>query len=222
MDLWSKLLGFCSFSKIYGEMMVKGSIPANSDASLDNAWQIDIIPKKSTYFDRFLPNTHQQSTLFECGFDLGNEYALPYPKIKVLAIRQPWASLVICGLKKIDIRSMNTSTRGTIAIYASRTAIRKKDLKWVHEKYDIPSDVLDDLPTGMIIGTVNLVDCMEYESDFHFNLDQKDHFNRKDVYCKNIKGWLLRSPRSIEPVDYKFNGEVVWSQADTEILNLPV
>ncbi|NYT18752.1 MAG: ASCH domain-containing protein [Methanosarcinales archaeon] len=198
--------------------MVQNSTATSSNIKLDKAWQVDVIPKEPSYFDRFLPATHQQTTLFECGIDMGDEYALPHPKIHVLAIRQPWASLVIHGLKNIDIRSKNTSVRGTIAIYASRAPIRKKDLKWVNENCDVPDDLFEDLPTGMIIGTANLIECMEYESDFHFKLDQRRHLNREENYCKNIKGWLLRSPRPIEPVDYKFNGEVVWSLADTEIL----
>ncbi|MCD4801193.1 MAG: hypothetical protein K8R01_06355, partial [Methanococcoides sp.] len=75
-----------------------------------------------------------------------------------------------------------------------------------------------DLPTGMIIGTVNLIECKEYESDFHFKLDQRRHLSPEESYSKNIKGWFLKSPRPIEPVSYKFNGEVVWSLADTDIL----
>ncbi|WP_135605396.1 ASCH domain-containing protein [Methanococcoides sp. NM1] len=198
--------------------MVLNSTSTSSNIKLDKTWQVDVVPKEPTYFDRFLPTTHQQTTLAECGIDSGDEHSLPYPKIHVLAIRQPWASLVIHGLKNIDIRSKNTSIRGTIAIYASRAPIRKKDLKWVNENYDVPLEQLDDLPTGMIIGTVNLIECMEYESDFHFKLDHRRHLSPEENYSRNIKGWLLKSPRPIEPVNYKFNGEVVWSLADTEIL----
>lgn len=199
-------------------MMVQDTTPTKADISLPDKWDVAVIPKEPTYFDRFLPTTHKQTTLTECGIDPGDEYALPHPKIRVLAIRQPWASLIIRGLKNIEVRSKNTFVRGTIAIYASRAIIRKKDLKWVNENYDVPIEQLDDLPTGMIIGTVNLIECKEYESDFHFKLDQRRHLSPEESYSKNIKGWFLKSPRPIEPVSYKFNGEVIWSLADTDIL----
>ncbi|MEL4304644.1 ASCH domain-containing protein [Methanococcoides sp. LMO-2] len=195
---------------------------STTDIKVSGSWDVVVTPKEPTYFDRFLPNTHQQTTLAECGIDSGDEYALPYPKIHVLAIKQPWASLVIRGLKDVELRSKNTFIRGTIAIYASRAPIRKKDLKWVSENYEIPPEHLHDLPTGKIIGTVNLVECKEYESDYHFKLDQSRHLIPEEGYSSNIKGWLFKSPRKIEPVDYRFNGEVVWSLADTEIIRQTV
>ncbi|WP_440951983.1 ASCH domain-containing protein [Methanococcoides sp. FTZ1] len=198
--------------------MVHEQVSTTVDIRVPGKWDVVVTPKDPSYFDRFLPDTHQQATLTECGIDLVDEHALPYPKIHVLAIRQPWATLVIRGLKDIEVRSKNTGIRGTIAIYASRTQIRKKDLKWVSENYNIPAEHLEDLPTGKIIGTVNLVECKEYESDFHFKLDRNRHLNPEENYSSNIKGWFFKSPRPIEPVNYKFNGEVVWSLADTELL----
>ncbi len=39
--------------------------------------------------------------------------------IRVLAVRQPWASLIIEALKTIEVRSRNTTIKGPVAIYAS-------------------------------------------------------------------------------------------------------
>ncbi|MGM0771886.1 MAG: ASCH domain-containing protein [Halobacteriota archaeon] len=202
--------------------MAHEQVSATVDIKVSGKWDVVVTPKETTYFDRFLPDTHQQTTLTECGIDTGDEYVLPYPKIHVLAIRQPWASLIIRGMKDIELRSKSTGVRGTIAIYASRSPIRKKDLKWVSGNYDIPPEHLYDLPTGKIIGTVNLVECKEYESDFHFRLDRDRHLSPEGFYSDNVKGWLFKSPRPIEPVNYRFNGEVVWSLADTGILRQKV
>ncbi|MEN6293137.1 MAG: ASCH domain-containing protein [Methanobacterium sp.] len=40
-------------------------------------------------------------------------------EIRVLAVRQPWASLIVEGLKTIEVRSKPTNIRGRVAIYTS-------------------------------------------------------------------------------------------------------
>ncbi|WP_269849531.1 ASCH domain-containing protein [Methanosarcina horonobensis] len=39
--------------------------------------------------------------------------------MKVLAVRQPWASLIVEGLKTLEVRSRPTNIRGRVAIYGS-------------------------------------------------------------------------------------------------------
>ena len=41
--------------------------------------------------------------------------------MKALSLIQPWASLVICGAKKIETRSWQTKYRGKLAIHASKS-----------------------------------------------------------------------------------------------------
>ena len=85
------------------------------------------------------------------------------PFMKTLALRQPWASLVACGVKDIECReSMPTKCR-KIFIAASGT-----NLPW-NELPDMAKDVLtqlekagklpsyDKLPTKCIIGYVDIV-----------------------------------------------------------------
>lgn len=39
---------------------------------------------------------------------------------KVLSVRQPWASLIVCGFKPFENRSWSTSHRGPVWIHASK------------------------------------------------------------------------------------------------------
>ena len=64
--------------------------------------------------------------------------------MKVLSIRQPWASLIVEGYKKYEFRSWKTKYRGKILIHASGM-IEKKMLERFKE-YDL------DIKTSAIIG----------------------------------------------------------------------
>jgi len=40
--------------------------------------------------------------------------------VKVLSLLQPWATLVVMGIKKIETRSWSTTHRGALLIHASK------------------------------------------------------------------------------------------------------
>lgn len=105
--------------------------------------------------------------------------------MKALTIWQPWASLLACGAKQYETRSWATSYRGPIAIHAAAIkvpqALKKFFPQWEldgHSDYlnrmkfldtmaksfgvDITEefmDALNELPTGSVIATANLVGC---------------------------------------------------------------
>lgn len=78
--------------------------------------------------------------------------------MKALSLLQPWASLVVIGVKKIETRSWRTDYHGKLLIHASQGkagAIFARDLPF--KKY-IPD--FYSLPFGAIIGEVILVDVI--------------------------------------------------------------
>lgn len=86
--------------------------------------------------------------------------------MKVLSIRQPWASLIIKGYKKYEFRSWKTKYRGKILIHASGM-IEKKMLERFKE-YDL------DINTSAIIGEAELTDCIKVDKDFNDKLKSID------------------------------------------------
>ncbi|HUY34590.1 MAG TPA: ASCH domain-containing protein [Pirellulales bacterium] len=79
-------------------------------------------------------------------------------RLGALSIRQPWATEVIRGDKKVEYRDRPTEVRGRIYIYASLDrwdAEEEADLA-LEVRYDVA-----DLPRGVLIGTVELVKCIE-------------------------------------------------------------
>ena len=73
--------------------------------------------------------------------------------MKVLTLKQPWATLVAEGIKKYEFRSWKTNYRGKILIHAG-TGIDKKEL----EKY---KDLNLEFPSKRILAEVEIEDCLE-------------------------------------------------------------
>lgn len=46
--------------------------------------------------------------------------------MKTLSVRQPWASLLVCGLKDIENRTWAPNFKGRIMIYASLAKVPKR------------------------------------------------------------------------------------------------
>lgn len=95
--------------------------------------------------------------------------------MKVLTIRQPWASLIIEGYKKYEFRSWKTNFRGELLIHAGK-GVDKDAMKRL-EKY-IPKD----MPTGKIIGKVKMTDCIKTSPEFYKKI-RKDN---AEVYARSV------------------------------------
>ncbi len=119
--------------------------------------------------------------------------------MKVLSLLQPWATLVVMGVKKIETRSWRSAYRGELLIHASSG---KKGAVLVNEppfKKYIPR--FTSLPFSAIIGQVILENILPVEtlylSDSHLNaltLEEKAFGD----YTKGRYAWLLSQPIELE------------------------
>lgn len=76
-------------------------------------------------------------------------------ELRVLSVRQPWAWLIVHGVKDIENRTWSTSCRGLVLIHAPRR------VDWAADTRDLLTrDEIAGLPIGGIIGVVSLVDCV--------------------------------------------------------------
>lgn len=86
--------------------------------------------------------------------------------MKVLTIREPWASLIIEGYKNYEFRSWKTNYRGKILIHAGLNIEKNNLVKF--KDYDI------NIQKGKIIGEAMLTDCIKVTEDFQKELLKKD------------------------------------------------
>ena len=77
--------------------------------------------------------------------------------MRVLTVKQPWASLIVNRYKTYEFRSWKTNYRGKILIHAGLTFDKSEEL---FEEYNL------DYINGAIIGEAMLVDCMLVDETF--------------------------------------------------------
>ena len=90
--------------------------------------------------------------------------------LRALTIKQPWASLLVAGIKTVENRSWTTAYRGPLAIHAGAARERNaaqmiadclgRDLT-ASERVRWLLDA--DLPQGQVLGVVELIDVVPVE-----------------------------------------------------------
>lgn len=114
--------------------------------------------------------------------------------MKVLTIKQPWATLIMQGDKRFEFRSWKTNYRGELLIHAGK-GIDKEAMKRL-SKY-----ISENLPSEKILGKVKLVDCIEMSTEFKEILLKEN----KDIYT-----------------DSSFKENYVWKLENVEVFDNPI
>lgn len=88
--------------------------------------------------------------------------------MKVITIKQPFASLIASGIKEYEFRTWKTSYRGDILIHAGKS-VDKEAMKKFHN-YDL------EYPTGCIIAKATLSDCLAVDNQLKSILREKNTY----------------------------------------------
>ena len=101
---------------------------------------------------------------------------------RAISIRQPWAFAILHLGKDVENKLMRTHYRGRILIQASLKVEREEARKLKLNP--------DELPTGAIVGSVEIVDCTR---------------NSKSKWAiRSQWHWLLKNPRPLaKPIPLK-------------------
>lgn len=122
--------------------------------------------------------------------------------MKVLTLKQPWASLVAYGIKKYEFRTWKTNYRGKLLIHAG-AGIDKDEMK----KY---VDLGINFPKSKITAIVDLVDCCLLDDE----LNKKIILENNIAYGNKIRtgyAWKLDNVKMIN-IDEKINGQLgLWN-----------
>src|SRR4051812_37374075 len=88
--------------------------------------------------------------------------------MKAISLYQPWASLVVLGIKRLETRRWRTPHSGLLAIHASRSfpdagrlLCRQEPLRTLLAEAGFDTEY--DLPRGVLLGTVQLRRCVRSE-----------------------------------------------------------
>ena len=122
--------------------------------------------------------------------------------MKVLTLKQPWATLVAEGLKKYEFRTWKTNYRGKILIHAG-SGIDKKAM----EKF---KDLNLVYPSKRIIAEVLITDCLELDDA----LNRKIISENSIVYGNKFRtgyAWKLSNVKKVN-IDKSINGKLgLWN-----------
>lgn len=122
--------------------------------------------------------------------------------MKVLTLKQPWATLVSEGIKEYEFRSWKTNYRGKVLIHAGE-GIDKKEM----ERF---KDLNLKYPSKRIIAEVEIEDCLELDD----KLNQKIISENNIAYGSKIRtgyAWKLKNVKKIKS-NKEINGKLgLWN-----------
>ncbi len=121
--------------------------------------------------------------------------------MKVLTIKEPFATLIKNKIKYIETRSWKTKYRGELYIQAS-VAKLSKDIRNRKELMNLFNE--DELNYGKIICKCNLVDCI-YMTDEFIKLEKEKNYDNfiSGHYKEGRYAWVLEDVEVIEPIAVK-------------------
>ncbi len=122
--------------------------------------------------------------------------------LKVLTLKQPWATLVAEGIKKYEFRSWRTNYRGKVLIHAG-AGIDKKDM----EKF---KNLNLEFPSKRIIAEVEIVDCLELNDELNKKIIEEKNIAYSSKYRTGY-AWKLKNVKKIKS-DKIINGKLgLWN-----------
>ena len=115
--------------------------------------------------------------------------------IYALSIKQPWAALLVYGIKQIEIRTWKTRRLGQVLIHAGKLLDpRPEAWQWIttprlHEAAQL---------RGGIVGTAELIDCIEYSTINAFHADYQRHLNAPEWFRPpRMYGFVFQDARPL-------------------------
>lgn len=135
--------------------------------------------------------------------------------MRVLSIKEPFATLIASGYKYIETRSWKTNYRGELFIHASGKSI---DKKYLEDSYI--SKIIDGLKMnyGNIICKVNLVDCIYMDEKFIEKIKQNNKEYQLGVYEIGRYAWIIDNIELIYPIKAKGKLNIWKYDVDYELI----
>lgn len=125
--------------------------------------------------------------------------------MKVITIKQPFATLIAEGLKEYEFRTWRTKYRGEVLIHAGKGIDKKAMKKFEYLNLEYPS--------GCIIAKATITDCIIIDDKMRRKLKEKNSLVYSSI-IKNIEwngyGFKLENVQKIEPIS--INGKLsLWN-----------
>ncbi len=104
-----------------------------------------------------------------------------------LTIRQPWADLIMCGIKDVENRSWSTKFRGRLLIHGAKK-VEWHVVEYLTKEHGFVFPEGYQPRTGAILGSVEVTDCVTdhhshfFSGPYGFELKDPQPFKRPVAY----------------------------------------
>jgi len=124
--------------------------------------------------------------------------------MKTLTVKQPWASLIVNGVKDIENRTWRTKYRGRILIHVAANDFDFRKYAVSEEQRLFIQAIKKPYVHSAIIGSVEIVGCVR---DYNSIWSEKDCYN-----------WVLKNPRLFKDPVFGIKGRLSLWDFKTEDL----
>ena len=132
--------------------------------------------------------------------------------MKVITIKQPWATLIAKGYKEYEFRTWKTKYRGEILIHAGKGTDKEAMTRF--------EDLKLEYPEGCIIAKAKITDCIYVDDNFRkrvipknpnvyksLNRTEWEGYGFKIEEVEEIRSIKINGKLSLWEYDYNVNGE---------------
>ena len=123
--------------------------------------------------------------------------------MRVITLKQPWATLVAEGLKKYEFRSWKYSYRGELLIHAGKGIDEEAMKKFENLNFKYPQ--------SRIIAKVRILDCIELDDEINKKIISENELVYGRKYDRTGYAWKLELIEKIND-DEKISGKQgIWN-----------
>lgn len=138
--------------------------------------------------------------------------------MRVLSLKEPFATLIYEKKKLVETRSWKTNYRGELYIHASMTKISKSDLEYKELMSLVENK---NMNFGNIICKCNLVDCIYMTKEYVEDMKKNNHQEYIcGEYSEGRYAWILDDVEPISSIKAKGNLNIWQFYNEFEIMNL--
>lgn len=116
--------------------------------------------------------------------------------MKVITVKQPWATLIAEGLKEYEFRTWKTKYRGDILIHAGKGVDKKAMDRYKHLNLEYPA--------GCIIAKATIKDCVLIDEEMRQLLKSKNDLIYYNIVRQSDDvinyGFKLENVEKIDPI----------------------
>lgn len=122
--------------------------------------------------------------------------------MKIITIKQPWATLIREGIKKYEFRSWKTNYRGEVYIHAGKGIDKQAMKRFEHLQLDYP--------TSRIIAKATIVDCIGLTPELSNEINRQNEMVY-DTKERSGYAWKLADIKKLD-LDKEIKGKLgLWN-----------